>query len=192
MLGSPALTGVSSLKDMLALAQLNDATYSSSMVKPLPTGGVAGITFRTDYQFTNLPAAVNPSYRPTLQFQFEQPLLQGFGVEINQLRASHPGSILNPGVFQGSTSTEGILITRLRFDQQRAEFERNLNQMLLNVEVAYWNLYGSYLTLYSRKQALRFAFEALTRACGAVSATLPFLPALPARAQTSCLPSCVA
>mgnify|MGYP000878045639 CR=1 FL=1 len=52
-----------------------------------------------------------------LQFQFEQPLMQGFGVEINQLRASHPGSILNPGVFQNATSTEGILITRIRFDQ---------------------------------------------------------------------------
>ena len=32
--------------------------------------------------------------------------------------------------------------------------------MLLNVEVAYWNLYGAYWTLYSREQGLRFAFEA--------------------------------
>src|SRR5262249_54748380 len=54
---------------------------------------------------------------------------------------------------------EGILITRIRYDQQRAEFERVLNQMLLNVEVAYWNLYGAYWTLYSREQGLRFAFE---------------------------------
>src|SRR5262249_32057492 len=55
---------------------------------------------------------------------------------------------------------EGILITRIRFDQQRSEFERELNQMLLNVEVAYWNLYGAYWTLYSREQGLRFAFTA--------------------------------
>ncbi len=32
--------------------------------------------------------------------------------------------------------------------------------MLVNVEVAYWNLYGSYWSLYSREQALRQAFEA--------------------------------
>ena len=32
--------------------------------------------------------------------------------------------------------------------------------MLLNVEIAYWNLYGSYWTLYSREQGLRFAYEA--------------------------------
>src|SRR5262249_38104608 len=55
---------------------------------------------------------------------------------------------------------EGILVTRIRFDQQRAEFERNVNIMLVNVEVAYWNLYGAYWNLYAREQALRFAYEA--------------------------------
>ncbi|MFM7149486.1 MAG: hypothetical protein ACKO23_06550, partial [Gemmataceae bacterium] len=138
-----------------------EATPNLGIFKPMATGGVAGITFGAPYQYTNLPARVNPSYRPALQFQFEQPLLQGFGVEINQLRANHPGSQLNPGLFPNQNPTaEGILITRLRFDQSRAEFERQLNQMLLNVEVAYWNLYGSYWQLYSREQGLRFAYEA--------------------------------
>jgi outer membrane protein TolC len=138
------------------------ATFSSGFFKPLPTGGVAGITFNVPYTFTNLPARTNPAYQPQLQFQFEQPLLQGFGVEINQLRPVHPGSILNPLI--GTTGNlsptpEGILISRIRFDQQRGEFERNVNQMLLNVETAYWNLYGSYWALYSREQGVRFAFE---------------------------------
>jgi outer membrane protein TolC len=135
-----------------------DATFSTALLKPLPTGGVAGITFQTLYEATNLPARVNPSYRPTLQFQFEQPLLQGFGVEINQLRTSHPGSLLTP--FPTGGRVEGVLISRIRFDQQRNEFERNIHIMLVNVEVAYWNLYGSYWNLYSREQALRQAFEA--------------------------------
>jgi outer membrane protein TolC len=137
-----------------------EAQASVGLLKPLATGGVAGITFNVPYQYTNLPARVNPSYRPQLQFQFEQPLLQGFGVEINQLRAQHPGSVLAPGVLNGAPTAEGILISRLRFDQSRAEFERQLNQMLLNVEVGYWNLYGRYWQLYSREQGLRFAFEA--------------------------------
>jgi outer membrane protein TolC len=137
-----------------------DAQLSTGIIKPLPTGGTAGLTLNVPYQFTNLPAAVNPNYRPQLLAQFEQPLLQGFGVEINQLRAAHPGSLLNPGVFNTAPTPNGILITRLRFDQQRAEFERNVIQMLLNVETAYWNLYGSYWNLYSRGQAQRFAFEA--------------------------------
>ena len=138
--------------------QTDDAQFRTSLLKPLPTGGVAGITFTTDYENTNLPARVNPSYRPNVQFLFEQPLLQGYGVEINQLRAAHPGSVLTP--FQTGGRVEGILITRLRYDQQRAEFERLVHIMLVNVEIAYWRLYGSYWELYSREQALRQSFEA--------------------------------
>lgn len=144
----------------LNVIQQNDATFSTALLKPLPTGGVAGITFNVPYQFTNLPARVNPSYRPQLQFSFEQPLLQGYGVEINQLRNAHPGSIINPGVLNTAPTAEGILISRIRFDQQRAEFERLVNQMLLNIETAYWNLYGAYWALYSREQGLQFAYTA--------------------------------
>src|SRR5207247_2174782 len=54
-----------------------DANFTSSLTKPLPTGGVAGITFRTDYELSNLNPRINPSYRPALQFAFDQPLLQG-------------------------------------------------------------------------------------------------------------------
>jgi outer membrane protein TolC len=142
----------------LGTIQAEDAFFRSSLLKPLPSGGVAGITFRTDYELSNLNSPVNPAYRPSLQFQFEQPLLQGYGVEINQLRPSHPGSILTP--FPNVGRVEGILITRLRFDEQRAEFERRMNELLVNVELAYWNLYGAYWNLYSREQGLRQAFAA--------------------------------
>ncbi len=140
--------------------QTDAASFNAALYKPLPTGGVAGITFNTQYQYTNLPATVNPSYTPTLQFQFEQPLLQGFGVEINQLRAAFPAPVLAaiPGNFLQPTS-EGILITRIRYDQSRADFEASVNQMVVNVEVAYWNLYGSYWNLYSRELGLRLAYE---------------------------------
>ena len=51
---------------------------------------------------------------------------------------------LRPSFDPVGGQVEGILITRIRLDQQRAEFERNLNYLLLNVEAAYWNLYGAY------------------------------------------------
>jgi outer membrane protein TolC len=133
--------------------------FKTALIKPLPTGGVAGITFDVPYQFTNLNARVNPSYSPTLQFQFEQPLLQGFGVEINQLRASHPGSTQTN--FATGGRVEGILITRLRYDQERAEFERLVHIQLLNVEAAYWNLYAAYYNLYSRNSGLTQAYQVL-------------------------------
>lgn len=136
----------------------DQASATTGLIKPLPTGGVAGITFNTTYLLSNLRQAVNPAYQPTMTFSFEQPLLQGFGVEINQLRAQHPGSILNP--FPSLSRTEGILITRVRFDEQRADFERQVNIMLANVELLYWNLYGTYWALYSREAALRQSYEA--------------------------------
>jgi outer membrane protein TolC len=135
------------------------ATISTGIIKPLSTGGVAGITFDTAYTKTNLPAAVNPAYQPTLQFTFEQPLLQGFGTEINELRAASPGSILHPGTFNTQPTAEGILVTRLRFDQARAEFERNVHYLLLNTELAYWNLYASYWNLYATESGLKLAYE---------------------------------
>jgi outer membrane protein TolC len=140
----------------------SNAQFSSSLLKPLPTGGVAGITFSTNYQDLSNPprnfSILNPAYTPRLQFQFEQPLLQGYGVEINQLRASHPGSVLTP--FATGGRVPGILITRLRYDQERAEFERRVHTLVLNVETAYWSLYAGYWILYAREQALRQAFEA--------------------------------
>src|SRR5262249_49163456 len=50
--------------------------------------------------------------------------------------------------------TEGILINRLRFDQSRVEFERQVQNLLLNVEAAYWNLYAAYGTLYANEEVL--------------------------------------
>jgi outer membrane protein TolC len=135
---------------------------STSLAKPLPTGGLVGITWSTDYTKLAAPPAnsafVNPSYRPKLQVGFEQPLLRGYGVEINQLLDTHPASNNSLGLVTNPAQADGILITRLRFDQQRAEFERNINFLLLNVEQAYWNLYGAYFNLYAREQALRAAF----------------------------------
>ncbi|CAN5617634.1 TolC family protein [soil metagenome] len=142
------------------------ASFSSTLAKPLPTGGVAGVTFSTNYQNLSNPPTQNQfvtlptSYSPRLQFIFEQPLLQGFGVEINQLTTQHPGSLLLNGLrASGGTTTEGILITRLRYDEQKADFNRQVNQMLLNVEYAYWNLYAAYYNLYAQEYVLKQAFE---------------------------------
>jgi outer membrane protein TolC len=142
----------------LPAIQAQTALFTTSLIKPLPTGGVAGITFSTEYDTTNVTTRLNPAYRPDLMFSFEQPLLQGFGVEINQLRSAHPGSILTP--FPTGSRVDGILLTRVRFDAGRANFERIVSNMLGNVEVAYWNLYGAYGSLYAQESALRQSFQA--------------------------------
>ena len=130
------------------------AQFRTDLIKPLPTGGLAGITFRTDYEFSNLNPRVNPAYRPALEFSIEQPLLQGSGVAINQLRDAHPGSLrgLLP---QGPFGVRGILLTRIDYDNRQAEFERRVHELLFVVEQAYWELYCAYWDLYSREMAMR-------------------------------------
>lgn len=134
----------------------DNLSFGTSLEKPLPTGGTAGITFNLASQWNTPASPINPAVQPSIQFIFEQPLLQGFGVDINQLLPAHPGSKLMP--FATGNTGEGILITRIRLDQQRAEFERNVNYLLLNVEAAYWNLYGAYYQLYSREEAMGYAY----------------------------------
>lgn len=151
------------------------ASFSSTLMKLLSGGGVGSISFATDYTLLQNPptgniAVVNPNYTTRLTFGFEQPLLRNAGTEINQLltRAGQlTGSTIPSAAAQvfntqqgnlqsvAGQPVEGILISRLRFDQQRAEFERQMQNLLLNVEVAYWKLYQAYGQLYSNEEVLR-------------------------------------
>ncbi len=138
------------------------AAFNAGIIKPLPTGGVANITFNTNYsKLSNVPAGfavINPSYTPSIQVGFEQPLLRDFGVDINQLLPQHPGSTQLAGFRPTGGRAEGILVTRIRADQAKADFEREVNFLVFNVEVAYWSLYGRYYTKYASEQALRQAY----------------------------------
>jgi outer membrane protein TolC len=149
-----------------SFANGDTAQLSSTLAKPLPTGGVAGITFATNYQRLSTPplnnqfVALTTSYSPSVQFSFEQPLLQGFGVEINQLLPNHPGTQLIQGLRpSGGQGSEGILITRIRLDQQRASFDASLNQLLFNVEAAYWNLVSRYYNLLAQEEGLKQSLD---------------------------------
>jgi outer membrane protein TolC len=152
-----------------------NAQFLTQLIKPLATGGSAGVAFNVNYQNLKQPPAgfnfLNPSYQTGLTFSFDQPLLQAFGVDINQLRATHPiagtslqnlqegGTIATLGGVVNGAGVQGVLVTRLRLDQSRAEFERNVAFMLANVETAYWNLYGAYVTLYAREEAMKMSHQ---------------------------------
>ena len=146
----------------------DSAAFSTTLAKPLPTGGVAGITTSVNYlKLSDPPASstgfvtLSTSYTPRVQFVFEQPLLQGFGVEANQLLNGHPGSLLIQGFQSTGQGTESILVTRVRVDQAREQFNSQLNLSLLNVEVAYWTLYAAYYNLYAQEEGLKAAYSAL-------------------------------
>jgi outer membrane protein TolC len=143
----------------------NNGDFSAlhaGLIKPLPTGGVVDIT--ADMSYTKLSAVpagfavINPSYTPTLTVGFEQPLLRDSGIDINQLLAAHPGSTQLSDYRPSGGRSEGILVTRIRADQGKAQFESEVNSLVFNVELAYWSLYGRYYSKYANEQALRQAY----------------------------------
>lgn len=154
----------------------HSAALASTLIKPFSTGGLANVSFLANYTNLNVPptgqlGVLNPNYTLRMSVGFEQPLWKDWGVDMNQLLSRFPGisgsSFSSSGAaaafntHQGTLgsfvdrSTEGILISRLRFDQARAEFERNVNLLILNTEVAYWNLYNKFGQLYSFEENLR-------------------------------------
>jgi outer membrane protein TolC len=154
--------------------QRDAATLSSRFDKPLPTGGLASITYQVDYsKFGTIPANqaasfVNPNYTPRVTFSFQQPLLRQFGVEINQLNDFHPGdgSQTNFNFPVGASpfasnlpGQSSILVTRIRRDQSQVTFESQVNFLLVNIETAYWNLYSSYYNLYAQEEGLRQSYD---------------------------------
>jgi outer membrane protein TolC len=141
--------------------QLDAVGFNTSLLKPLPTGGVAGVTFSTDYaNQAGLPSDqfVNPGYRPLVGIVFEQPLLRGAGVPINQILDSHPGGYRNP--FATSNRAPGIMLARIGHVKSQLEFERRLHEVVFRVEEAYWNLYCAYWELHSRENGIKQAHHA--------------------------------
>jgi hypothetical protein len=152
------------------------ANVGMGLITPLSTGGIASVGMTTTYNNLVSPPSgafnvLNPLYTTRLHFGLEQPLLKDFG-SINQLlsRVPSPTGQSLPGIGNFFTAlnsrqnalssfvdrgSEGILISRLRFDQSRAEFERNVQLLLLQTEVGYWNLYNKYGQLYSAEENLR-------------------------------------
>lgn len=160
-----------------------NSQYQSSVIKAFADGGVANVSFITNYQQLSSPpsgtfAVFNPLYTAQMQFGYELPLWRDHGVQINQLLNRIPtitGTTMPanaaagfnnkqlaltqlPG-FTGSI-VEGILVARLRFDNERAEFERVIQGMVLNVMVAYWRLYQAYGSLYSFEEVMRLSHKA--------------------------------
>jgi hypothetical protein len=86
-------------------------------------------------------------------------LFPGVGLDTLAAVPHGPPSLSFRVLAHPTPKAKGILVTGIDARVSQNELERHLNQMLLNVETAYWNLYGSYWQLYSREQALRFAYE---------------------------------
>jgi len=110
-----------------------------SLSKRNAAGGLTKIYYDLDYQNNNPVGAfitINPYWRSTAGVGLEQPLLQGGGVEFNRAP---------------------ILIARANHEEEIKKFEVEVQTMLRDLELAYWDLYNSYEVLYSREAGLEQA-----------------------------------
>ncbi len=95
--------------------------FQSGLSKRLPTGMTASTvwsydrTYLANFKYTTL----NPSWGQSLTFKLNQPLLRGFGLDYNR---------------------SAINIAKLNRNISEHEFKRQVQDHLLNVEQAYWNV----------------------------------------------------
>lgn len=117
--------------------------YSTQISQLIPTGGnfsisVDGSMYDTNRRFTT----INPRYSTTLRFNFTQPLLKDFGLEINR---------------------KEIIVAKNNLDISENQLKRTLQETIYQVEEAYWNLVYSIENLEVKKQSLKLAQELLEK-----------------------------
>ncbi|SFI18675.1 TolC family protein [Planctomicrobium piriforme] len=131
--------------------------FSTGLRKQLATGGVVNLSQSWNYTGSNIgtPPLLFPSvYEGTAQLQFRQPLLAGGGVEYTRIAGPISDNI------QGVTGVQqGVIITRINDDIALADFERNVQQMVHDVETLYWQLHLAYRTYNAMAEARDSALE---------------------------------
>jgi len=78
-----------------------------------------------------------------LQAEVRQPLMRGFGADVNRIA----GPNAQPGIYNG------VLLARINSDISVADFEAGIRDLVRDVERSYWELYYAYRDLDSKKQA---------------------------------------
>ncbi|MBI3464518.1 MAG: TolC family protein [Planctomycetes bacterium] len=118
---------------------MRDSGDVLALTKLLAPGTEVSVGFDTNYSF---PTAENftlqrlfpAAYESTVFATIRQPLLQGFGVDVNRAP---------------------IVVARLRADQQLMEFEGALEQLVRQVEQTYWDLASAQVQLWATDEAIK-------------------------------------
>ena len=111
-------------------------TFQAQLSKTAATGAVWSLTHNVRYEWNNAWRSRywESDWNTNLEAEFRQPLMQGAGVQYN--RIAGPGAI--PGY------NNGIMIARINTDIALTRFETGVNDLVADVEQAYWELYYTY------------------------------------------------
>ncbi len=117
--------------------------YSAQISQLLPTGGNLSISLNGYATESNRRfQTINPRYGGTLRFNFTQPILRNFGLNINRRE---------------------IRIAQNNSDISETQYKRTLQDTIYNVEEAYWNLVYTIENLKVIRQSLELAQDLLEK-----------------------------
>lgn len=111
------------------------------VLKRNATGGLTGIGFAVDYTRQRPDLGVSrfePRWFSEINLTWQQPLLQGAGVEFNR---------------------SPLLIARAGMEQSIHDFDTQVRVLLRDIEQLYWTLYFRYQELYSREVGMKLALR---------------------------------
>jgi outer membrane protein TolC len=141
-------------------------SYDAGVSQLLPTGGTltASVTNYKNDTNSNFQT-INPRYSSTLRFDFQQPLLKGFGPKMTKFN---------------------ILISENNYQMSRNDLEATIASIINTVTQAYWNLVYSIENLKVGQQALELAQDLLAKNQRAVEVgTLAPIEILSAQAEVA-------
>jgi outer membrane protein TolC len=140
--------------------------YTVQLAQQLPTGGSLSFSLYNYVNDSNRRfQTINPRYGSTLRINFSQPLLKDFGFRIGRRE---------------------IIVAKYNRDISEENFQKQLEDLIYNVESIYWNLVYSRENLKVRQQSLKLAQELLEKNKIEIEAgTLPPIERLTAEAEVS-------
>ncbi len=118
-------------------------SFSTEISQQLPTGGtfslsLDGYSYDTNRNFMT----INPRYESTLSLDITQPLLKDFGLKI---------------------SRKDIIVAKNELEISERDLERSIQEIVYQVEQAYWNYVYAIENLDVQKQSLKLAEDLLEK-----------------------------
>ena len=121
----------------------NQNSYSTQINQLIPSGGNLSISLsNSKYDTNRTGTTINPRYSSTLRFSFTQPLLRDFGFKMTRRQ---------------------IIVAKNQLDISEKTLEESLQNLIYNVEDAYWNLYYNIENLKVMEQSLQLAQDLLEK-----------------------------
>ncbi len=112
----------------------DQVNMQTQLAKKTATGSQIFLRNVTSYTRNNLPPALqalNSVYSTALEAEVRQPLMRGRGTFINRMP---------------------VIFARISTDQELANLEAQLQNMVANVEIRYWDLYAGYRNYQASKE----------------------------------------